>query len=638
MWRACDNAYYGVKKELQLNDSEREYRSNIRVRYCYKQVESQTSKIVPSIINQEPPCSVFPNDENNEIREAKAKAIQKILRYYALQKQNGLSLIYRWIKQGERYGLSPLKLIWAYEEGHKVQRTPVIDARGRVIGIKREESDEPVVTKDCPELFLVNAHRIWWNNDATDPDTDLRFVYEDCWLPLDKVKKSDLYFNTEQLQPETSMDEWDTSLRDSQARYLNIDFNRMVKVTERWDKDTLIAVCQGRLIRYRDNPFDDHVIPYFFYRSTVLDNEFCGMGTIEPSLELEELANTIHNQRLDNVHRIIHKMIFVGATAGWKGNKRLRFRPGGVEHMLDINQVKEFQMQDVTASSYIEVDKATKLLDDINGDPEVGRGEQPSKRETATSVSVRTQGASFRIEMKTLFAQLELGRMYRGMYCLEKQFGDKAKLVRILGTNGIEHLFTHDEVFTDDYEFDYTLNGYTGNRLIDFQQFMLGVQSLGASGLIGEFDGQEIAKVFAERTNMRGVDRILKKPPIMMDGYNRDPYDENNRMFWYAQPIGVLPGEPHGKHIPVHQKLSDVMDLPADIKQIVMEHLAQHVQMMLADQQAQLGMKGQIGAQQGMAQSRMAGPTTPIEASSFQAAGPMGMTQGGANVQQRGLA
>jgi len=127
IWDECDKAFTGYKTSLNTKDIKNRYRANLRVWYAYKQVESQRSKILPAFFNFKPPYTVFPNDDNSEIREMKARGAQKEMDYDFFQRQNAYDLLNRWVQQAEIRGFSPLKSFWDYEEGSKRIRRPIID-------------------------------------------------------------------------------------------------------------------------------------------------------------------------------------------------------------------------------------------------------------------------------------------------------------------------------------------------------------------------------------------------------------------------------------------------------------------------------------------------------------------------------
>lgn len=627
VWLKCDKAYWAWKKKLNLKDVEKEFRSNIRVPYLMKQVESQTAKVYPSIINNRPLCSVFPNEQNSRIKQIKAKGVQKQLKYDLFQKQNGVTLAYRWIKQGERLGLSPLKLTWLYREGTKYARRPKMNDKGEMVGIIRKK-EKNFVRDDRPHVSLVNTRRFWWNPDCVDPDQDLRFTYELIWKPLRELKKSPLYVNTDKISEDSEIVQEESQEYRSQISTGRNVGEPMIKVWERWDENFLITVAGGKVIRFRENPFDDGIIPYFFYRSTIVDDFFVGLGVIEQGLDLDQLANTILNQRLDNVHRVINKMYFIGATSGFKGN-RIKFRPGGVEKLIDVNGIKEFQMSDVTSSAYIEEQQAEKQMSQINGDPEITRGEMSGKRTTATEASIAQTGAQYRLQTKIWTGQFEFARLCRDIYRLRIQFGNPSEYVEIFGPDGMPYALRHDDIFVDNYEFDYSLGGLQGNRLIEFHQFTAAMEVASRiPGLMDKLDMDELAKMFTEKMSMGDSDRMLKKPGIMTEGYYRDPIDENRRMYKYGAEIIVLPGEQHTDHIPVHTQLLDVSGLPSKIRETVQAHLAGHLIYWQQSQAAMGSIGGQISAAQQQAQPFAVNPSGVAEE---QSSGRAGITLGGQN-------
>jgi hypothetical protein len=601
-------------------DRERGFRSNLRVRHAYKQVHSQTSKIVPSVMGFDPPISVRPNDQNSEIAELKAKAVQGRLKYNFFQKQQAIPLVYRWIHQGERLGLSPMKLFWAYEEGEKRITRVIRGPDGAVIGVDKFKGEKYVI-KDWPENCVVDTRRFWWNPDCVDP-SELRYTFEVYYKPLPSLVDNPLYMNIDKVKG-MSFSQYD---RDSQqertgaqsGRFIDTG-ERMVEIIERWDADNLIVVAENQVIRMRDNPHDDRILPYYLYRSNVVDDALVGMGSMEPVLELEDEANTHLNQRLDNVHRLVHRQILAGTNSGLN-MKRMTFVPCGIHKVTDINQVKWFEQADVTQSSYLEESKAIDRMDEINGDPDFTRGETPGRRSSATEINQRSAGAGLRADLKTQFAFVEMGRMFRDMYRLERQFGDPNRVVQVQGDEGQFYSMTTDELFTEEYDFDFTLGGYLGNRLIDFQNMMTSLSIIGQSmpGVLQRnIEEDELIRFAFERSNVKGADRFMKKPMAPMAGYFRDPYDENKRMF-FGEDVVVLPGDKHGYHMPRHAQLLDIFDMPIEVRARTERHLMTHYAMMMKDQAVTGSIGGQIAAQgQGPATAQVQGPNmlpSPMQA------------------------
>lgn len=632
IWDLCDKAFTGYKTALNTKDAKNRYRTNLRVWYAYKQVESQKSKILPAFFNFKPPYTVFPNDESSEMREVKARAAQKEMDYDFFQRQNAFDLLNRWVQQSEVRGFSPLKMFWDYEEGPKRIRRPIIDEEtGEVKGLFKEVVEDNYILKDQPGFAVVDAFNFYWNPDAVCPD-DVRVTYEEYYVPTEELKKSPLYFNTDDLAYDPRSNENNQNYRTGQTKNgLMINAGEeMTLVCERWDSDSLIVKAGNRITRYRDNVHDDGVIPYYYARGTVKHDELVGVGSVEPTLDLEKLANTILNMRVDNVSRIINRMIFVGATAGIN-TSTFHFRPGGIEKALDVKQILPMDMPDVTSSSYLEHDRAKREMDDVNGDPAMGRGESSMGKSTATETSALIEGASFRLQNKINYGFSEMGRMFRDMYRMKRQFDDPSKKIAIFGANGNRYDFTYEDVFIDDYEFQHSFGNLMGNQLIDMNQFIQWTLAVENMGLVDEYDKTELAKMAAQKANFHGVERLLKKPLLTQEGYYRDPNDENRKMIYYRQAVEVLPGERHNDHIGIHMKLLDTPGLPDDIYALLREHINRHLAFLYEDSRVTGAIGGMISQMQAANQPMMG----QQQAAGNLAMGPAGVTLGGANVIQR---
>jgi hypothetical protein len=473
LWDMVDEEYYGRANQLDEEDKEKDYRSNIRSREGYVQVESITSKVVPSLLNNEPPISIDPFDYTDPMLE-QAHAVEQDLQYTFMHRMNPVDKVTRWIKSGGRYGIGVMKLLWLFDYGWQSYRNPIYNEDGSLTGYTKLRREG--VRQDRPDVRNVQTRNFWWNMDADSPDT-LRWTIERYFRPksmLMQLQKQGIYRNVDKLTPVVRpprMEQEPEEIR-TDADKFQFTGEDMIEVFEYWTKDYMAVIGNDEeVLLFRDNPFDDNIIPYYFYRATVSDSDFVGVGEVEPILELAEGADIARNQRIDNVNRIVHRPLVVGATAGIKG-KVMRFKPGKIIRAIDPSQVTPLIMPDVTASSYKEVQEYERLIDKTNGNPEFTRGEQPGKRATATEIATRTNSANLRVDLKVQFAQIELARLYRDMFRLEQQFGDRNRTVTVLGQKGLYVSRRHGELYQDEYRFRVRVGGYLGNKLIDRQQFM----------------------------------------------------------------------------------------------------------------------------------------------------------------------
>ena len=593
LWDLCDDAYNGIKEDIQVKDAEKQFRSNIRVREAYTQIESMTANLLPSLLGSDSPLNVKPFSYS-EMSAQRADALRRWLHYSYLHRMNPVEVMTRWLKAGGKYGLGVFKQAWDYKKGWKTERWPVESEAGEPIGLNKIRRE--AIIRDEPIMVNVDTRNCMWNPDADGPSTLRWFIehYQRTAKSIKDLGKAGVYMNTDKLQGNHQ----DISNQKSEERRTGVEKEMdtgedMVDIHELWTKDWMAVIANNNVVlRYRDNPFDDRIIPYYFYRATVADGNFVGIGEIEPILDLEAGANTIRNMRLDNLFRIIHKIIFIGAGAGFKG-KNLQFSPEAVYKIADVNQVKEFALSDVTRDSYLEEQVYQGNIDKTNGNfADATRGEMTAKDSSATEFAGRSNTAGLRVDIKAMFAQVELGRAYRDRWGLYQQYGNINEIIEVIGEDGQLLRVRMAELMSDHYQYSFTAGGYHGNRLVEQQQAIQALSVMGTvPGLVEEYDLREIARINARLFPMvDDPDRILRKPANMALGFMRDPIDENKRML-LGDVIEVLRGEPHGDHITVHRVLLDMPNLPAEVIPNLIQHIRGHEDFLFADQQT-LGAAG----------------------------------------------
>ena len=137
-----------------------------------------------------------------------------------------------------------------------------------------------------------------------------------------------------------------------------------------------------------DNPYDHNEKPYrkivFFPRPF----QFYGFGIVKLVEHLQELINTITNQRVDAVTMKIHSMIAAAPVAlpGYK-QSGITIRPLGILWTNDPNSVKELRFGDVNPSAYMEVDKIRDMMRVIIGIDDYSTLKGTERKETATVAS-----------------------------------------------------------------------------------------------------------------------------------------------------------------------------------------------------------------------------------------------------------
>lgn len=648
LWNIIDEKYYGLKPKLDMEDNEKEYRSNIHMRHAFVQVESMSARVVSSILANRPPVKVSPNPYTNE-RARRANAIERYITYMLHHKHDPVSLLSGWIKQGERYGLSAMRLRWNYETGYVVNRTPLNDPdTGAFMGFMKSRAR--TIRCDDPQFKVVNTKMLWWNPAATGPD-DLDYIIERYSVRRRKLKeleKRGIYKNVDDIQTrtrDTAIDhEQDhEQIRTGTSKEEVNNENDEILVDLFYFKDRIVEMVDDSIIiRDRDNIHDSGVIPYFFYRAVIVDGDMVGIGSVEPILDLSDESNTKRNQRIDEVNRLIHSQLLVGTTSGFPGG-RIAYVPGGIIKVSNVDQIKPMPAQatPVMQEAYLEQDRCDTDIDKVNGNFDVGRGEGSAREATATEVATRVSQGNLRIDLRVQAAMIALARGCEEMYYLARQFTPRNKFVSIMGPDGSNMNITTDELFSGKYEFSYSAGGYLGTRIIEQQTMLTLIQQLLQIPPIAErINAKELVRVVSNVMNKPELEKIINDPVGAMPGINRDPDEENMRFLIGTQVIPVLPGEDNQYHISKHLVIIDDLRTPEPVRKAIAKHIADHSRHQQQDFKALGALGGAMSSQNpggpggGMPSGGMPGrmlPGSMMDETMNMANQRGGLTLGGAN-------
>lgn len=111
-----------------------------------------------------------------------------------------------------------------------------------------------------------------------------------------------------------------------------------------------------------------HGRPYVIGTCNIETHKTIPAGTVELTSNIQQEANDIANQRLDNVKLVVNRRSFVRRTAGIDVRGLTQSVPGGITLVDDINKdVRYDAPPDVTSSSYAEQDRLNNDFDDLAG-------------------------------------------------------------------------------------------------------------------------------------------------------------------------------------------------------------------------------------------------------------------------------
>ena len=188
-------------------------------------------------------------------------------------------------------------------------------------------------------------------------------------------------------------------------------------------------------IRFQENPFWDGERPYLSCPYTPVDDEFYGIGIIEPMIEKWYELNTTIRQVLDNKTLQLLNPTIEDVNANVQRNIRLTKNPRIKAE--DINGVKVWPIQDFSANGYNAI---ASIKDDMrkgSGAVESVQGVSMSKDTSATEFAGVAQQAGIRIKNKIKLIDENLFKPFLDRsYKYAQQFAGEERIVRVLGKNG----------------------------------------------------------------------------------------------------------------------------------------------------------------------------------------------------------
>jgi len=216
----------------------------------------------------------------------------------------------------------------------------------------------------------------------------------------------------------------------------NIKKNAEFEILTYWQDDRRIMTVNRKKTVYNGpSPYWRHrKKPFVAASYERLPNEFYGMSAVDIISDLQEEENAIHNQRSDNINFILNKMWKVRRGADIDPSELIS-RPGGIVYVNNMEDVDEFDMSDVAASSFTQHNIISSIMENTLATPPVIRGAESTKSKTATETIKQTGNAGMRFDIKiALFEDLDIKRLLYLMDMNNQQFIDSSRLVR-LGVN-----------------------------------------------------------------------------------------------------------------------------------------------------------------------------------------------------------
>ncbi len=317
---------------------------------------------------------------------------------------------------------------------------------------------------------------------------------------------------------------------------------KLFEGVERWTDDvmTVFLPMDGTPIEIKDgeNPYDHQQKPFsrtgFFPRAF----SFYWLGIPKLVDHLQELLNSVTNQRVDAITMKIHSMIAAAPVAlpGYK-QSTISIRPLGILWTNDPNSVKELKFGDVNSSAFIEPDHITEAMRIAVGIDEYTTTAGADEKQTATVASFMREATLEGVKLFLIMLRGSYIMHFEHWICMIKQFWTTKgvmpdKAVSILIRHGlitpemenIEGLF--------DYEYEISLESTSA---LASSSELKKVKDLELWELIKEVDqivDQETGTVYS-----------VKKFKILMKLFEDYGWEPDNYISEMKQPTATPPAD-----------------------------------------------------------------------------------------------
>lgn len=473
IFRECYKQYKSYIDKNQL----RQNRSNLFIPYTFHVVETVTPKIVNAIFQDRPYVTTRALGQSpwNIDRETRSAKMNAVLDYQLEQRLQAIPLISNIVKSTLMYGTAITKQSWVFESKTIKQRQP-FTLFNKPIKAFHKIDDIEVVVKDDPKITLISLMDFFFDPTASNI-VDGRYAIHRYWLDYSELMKmadrNDKYRNIDELDQtrdtaghnygETGSNDIDIM---SPTGAVLSKRKRGIEILEYWTDDYKVMIADRKVVIFCDeNPYYHREKPFARWVDHEVPGEFYGMGEIEPIMPLQEELNVTRNQRIDNVAIVLNKMYKVLRNAN-VDPKQLISKPGGFIEVDDMDDVKEIEFRDVTASSYNEETVIKGDIDKTLGVFDTVRGSDTARRETATTASLLANAGGERFRLKILLiAGGGMRDAISQIIRLNQQYIDKPLEIYITGNDAT---YEYGEVSPEEIlgEYDIAYVGSAVNKAV----------------------------------------------------------------------------------------------------------------------------------------------------------------------------
>jgi len=401
--------------------------------------------IVTRMLSKDPIVAYKPREGGDKVQSS----ILTDMFSYWYDKADIYPRMVEWVKSALIYGTGIIKLDWFTSEPRMV-KSYVYDINGEAMVDEEGKyiTDEyPVIDYDDPRVQNVNIYDFFVDPKATSID-DAKWVIHQYWVEIAELenqnKQAEQYGKTiyskaglrKLKASKTSDSQYEQERRKAAGYNDNKGDNTVdrVKIWEMWENNRCVMIADESIVlRDEENYYWHGKKPFIRIVDSINIKDFYGKGEIEPIEKVVHAINTVQNQRITNVNRILSPMWKARNTVD---DEELQFIDNGIIHVNDLNDAEIIPMPNVTGTAVNEQNVLMETAQRALGVTDYVQGIQTAAQ-TAKEVEVKTTQANARFAHKVkLFETMGLKKMGEIVYQLYQQFVTTSKVIRVVGPNG----------------------------------------------------------------------------------------------------------------------------------------------------------------------------------------------------------
>ena len=410
-------------RDSKYNSDGYKYRSRIFRPKTRSVIRRHEAAAASALFSNPDVLSIDPLSPDNEAQAVSAGITKELLQYRLTNSRKGIPWFITAIgsfQDAMNVGICASFQYWDYQtETQKVSKT--VEFEGQTLTLEVEE-EVSTVDKPCCELLSVQRVRFDPAADWTDVVNSSPYLILERPMyvgdVLDRMEKGyGKDGKTWKKIPKAKL---------LQARMTDDDPIQQARDSRRENPDTVTSeVSDFDVVQVHLNFIRNGGKTYAFYSLKDIElltdpvplKELFPLGEIPVTIgfcvleahqpmpkgltqlgsQLQQEANEIANQRLDNVKLVLNKRWFVRRGSQLDVEGLLRNVPGGVSMVSDVEKdVKESTWNDVTASSFQEQDRLNADFDDLEGGGLNSSSVMTNRRmnETVGGMKMMSQGAN----------------------------------------------------------------------------------------------------------------------------------------------------------------------------------------------------------------------------------------------------